>query len=80
MCSFRRFLCYNCIISFKKRSICTTRKHYEKMAWSKLFGRIMAENTFMLISERRSEKLHFVDAKGILTGSGGYLGMNIYRG
>ena len=24
--------------------------------------------------------MHFVDAKGILTGSGGYLGMNIYRG
>lgn len=25
-------------------------------------------------------KMHYVDAKGILTGSGGYLGMNIYRG
>lgn len=24
--------------------------------------------------------MHFVDAKGILSGSGGYLGMNIYRG
>lgn len=24
--------------------------------------------------------MHFVDAKGILTGSGGYYGMNIYRG
>ncbi len=24
--------------------------------------------------------MHFVDAKGILTGSGGYFGMNIYRG
>ncbi len=24
--------------------------------------------------------MHFVDAKGILTGSGGYHGMNIYRG
>ena len=24
--------------------------------------------------------MHFVDAKGILTGSGGHLGMNIYRG
>jgi DNA repair photolyase len=26
------------------------------------------------------EKMHFVDAKGILTGSRGYFGMNIYRG
>ena len=24
--------------------------------------------------------MHFVDAKGILTGSGGHYGMNIYRG
>ena len=24
--------------------------------------------------------MHFVDAKGILTASGGYTGMNIYRG
>lgn len=24
--------------------------------------------------------MHFVDAKGILTGSGGQYGMNIYRG
>ena len=24
--------------------------------------------------------MHFVDAKGILTGSGGHFGMNIYRG
>ena len=24
--------------------------------------------------------MHFVDAKGILTGSGGFCGMNIYRG
>ena len=24
--------------------------------------------------------MHFVDAKGILTGSGGYCGMNVYRG
>ena len=24
--------------------------------------------------------MHFVDAKGILTGSGGFTGMNIYRG
>ena len=24
--------------------------------------------------------MHFVDAKGILTGKGGYYGMNIYRG
>ena len=24
--------------------------------------------------------MHFVDAKGILTGSGGHCGMNIYRG
>ena len=25
-------------------------------------------------------EMHFVDAKGILTGSGGYYGMNLYRG
>ena len=24
--------------------------------------------------------MHFVDAKGLLTGSGGHYGMNIYRG
>lgn len=24
--------------------------------------------------------MHFVDAKGILSGNGGYCGMNIYRG
>ena len=24
--------------------------------------------------------MHFVEAKGILTGSGGHIGMNIYRG
>ena len=28
----------------------------------------------------RNEAMHFVDAKGILTGSGGHCGMNIYRG
>ena len=28
----------------------------------------------------RTETMHFVDAKGILTGNSGYYGMNIYRG
>jgi len=32
------------------------------------------------IYPREMEKMHFVDAKGILTGSRGYFGMNIYRG
>ena len=31
-------------------------------------------------SLRKTEKMHFVDAKGILTGNSGYYGMNIYRG
>ena len=29
---------------------------------------------------RKADSMHFVDAKGILTGRGGYYGMNIYRG
>ena len=29
---------------------------------------------------RCAERMHFVDAKGILTGSGGFPGMNVYRG
>lgn len=38
----------------------------------------------LLVKELRpeggTESMHFVEAKGILTGSGGYYGMNIYRG
>ena len=30
--------------------------------------------------KQRGSEMHFVDAKGILTGSGGHYGMNIYRG
>ena len=30
--------------------------------------------------KQRGNEMHFVDAKGILTGSGGHYGMNIYRG
>ena len=30
--------------------------------------------------KRKSESMHFVEAKGILTGNSGYYGMNIYRG
>ena len=30
--------------------------------------------------KQRGSEMHFVDAKWILTGSGGHYGMNIYRG
>ncbi len=33
-----------------------------------------------LTKRKEGKQMHFVDAKGILTGSGGHYGMNIYRG
>lgn len=53
---------------------------YWKMSLKVYNVNIFSIGNVLIILGRKLETMHFVDAKGILTSSGGYYGMNIYRG